>query len=240
MRYPEFPDSRETPSRCGVVRRLVVIQSPRAAPRRVRCARFVSSASVYAGVNNSLPNPKPSAPDTSHSAMSCEPMPPTGKMRTCFGNTDLSALQMPRPVGRRGKQLELGGAGAERVERLGGGSDTRHHAHAEIERATNDGGIAVGRDDEPAARAVHPIDFGRGEHGTGTDQAVAPCASASSSMVSNGSGELSGTSMHAEPGVDQRRADLGRAFGREPAQDGDHFHVPAGIHARCRSCSRKT
>ena len=41
-------------------------------------ARFVSSASVYAGVNNSLPNPKPSAPDASHSAMSCEPMPPTG------------------------------------------------------------------------------------------------------------------------------------------------------------------
>ena len=78
---------------------------------------------------------------------------------------------MSGAVSGRGKELEFRGAGAQRREGLGRGSDTRQHAHAELERAPDHVAVAVGRDHQASAGGVHPIYFGRAQHRAGADQA---------------------------------------------------------------------
>ena len=90
------------------------------------------------------------------------------------GKHGAQRLQVPRTVSNRRKKFQLGRPGTDGAERFRGRCDPGHYLHAHLQGTPDNLRIAIGRNDETAARRVRSANGLQIEHRTGPDEAVGP------------------------------------------------------------------
>ena len=180
------------------------------------------SSRVYSGRKSSEPKPNPSAPAASQRRDVAGTDAADRKHLHRAGEHCLQGPQVWWAVRDGGKELELGRAGVDRGERLGGRAQFRASrcmpsCSARSITATSQFGATTRR---PPASCVRCTSSACSTVPAPIRQSE-PCVSASSAMLRNGSGELSGTSMMRMPARCSARADRRHTLGRHTAQDRD-------------------